>query len=187
MTRATVINTGTAKKRRAAKYAADVLAEIELTSLIGVLVFAFHHSRAQHRKNLLRQCAAIFAAGLEDIQRDIRCITQPFERRYLNFLSPEIADSFTINFRFRREHIHCLAKCLRVPTEFKLDNGSWVNGQEGLLVMLRFLAYPTRLVDLEALFGLDLSKLSRINTSMKKLVCNNHQHRVTDYLEWHCK
>jgi hypothetical protein len=111
-------------------------------------------------------------------------LTEPVERKYLRFGSACLADNFTSNFRFRQEHMIRLARCLRIPPELKLDNGAWVNGQEGLLILLRFLAYPTRLLDLEQFFGWELSRLSRIFTYMKRFVYQQHRHRLEDHWAW---
>jgi hypothetical protein len=78
-----------------------------------------------------------------------------------------------------------LLQCLRIPGDFMLDNRTWVNGQEGLLVMLRLMAYPTRLMDQEQFLGWEYSCLSRINNYMKQYIFDNHHHRLQNYLDWH--
>ena len=135
--------------------------------------------------NALLLCSANLEMEAQGVARDIQILHEPIERRYLRFHSPEIQSSFSQMFRFHRDHMQRLLQCLRIPAEFKLDNGSWVNGDEGLLILLRFMAYPTRLVDLEKTFGWECSRLSRISTWMKKYIFLGNRHRVQDYWDWH--
>lgn len=78
-----------------------------------------------------------------------------------------------------------LMRCLAIPADFQLDNGSWVNGQEGLLITLHFLAYPSRLVDKEDMFGWELSRLSRINNYVKRHIYIHHRHLLENHWNWH--
>jgi hypothetical protein len=43
-------------------------------------------------------------------------------------------------------------RCLGIPAEFRLENGSWVNGQEGLLILLSFFASLNRQIYEEDFF-----------------------------------
>lgn len=78
-----------------------------------------------------------------------------------------------------------LMRCLDIPAEFRLDNGSWVNGQEGLLICLHFLAFPSRLIDKEEMFGWEMSRLSRINKYMKCHIYTRQSHLLRDHWAWH--
>jgi hypothetical protein len=98
-------------------------------------------------------------------------------------MSASIEDKFTINFRFRREYMIELMTCLRIPAEFKMEYGHWVNGQEGMLVMLNFLAYPARFTDREEFFGWEYTRLCRIADYMKQYVYDTHRHRLQDF-QW---
>ncbi|KAJ1428280.1 hypothetical protein B484DRAFT_301948, partial [Ochromonadaceae sp. CCMP2298] len=78
-------------------------------------------------------------------------------------------------FIFRLEDMIRLMHCLRIPAYFRLDNGSVVNGQEGMMVMLRLLAYPLRLIDIEDFFGWELTRLCRIKNWMLDFVYRTHK------------
>ncbi|KAJ1410758.1 hypothetical protein B484DRAFT_297994, partial [Ochromonadaceae sp. CCMP2298] len=78
-------------------------------------------------------------------------------------------------FRFLQEDMYRLMRCLRIPTYFTLDNGSVVNGQEGMLVMLRLLAYPLRYIDIEEFFGWELTRLCRIKNYMLGFIYRKHR------------
>jgi hypothetical protein len=127
----------------------------------------------------------IYAEKIDTIQRDIEFIIQPIERRYLRFDDNRLADCFTSNFRFKQDQLHRLIICLRIPEFFELDNGCYVNGQEGLLVFLKLFSYPRRLIDNDTFLGFELSQLSRILKWITNHIYRNHRHRVQDYLSWH--
>ncbi|KAJ1397486.1 hypothetical protein B484DRAFT_301350, partial [Ochromonadaceae sp. CCMP2298] len=78
-------------------------------------------------------------------------------------------------FRFPQPLMLRLMRSLRIPPYFKLDNGSVVNGQEGMLVMLKFLAAPLRLIEAEQYFGWELTRLSRIKNWMLQFVYKKHK------------
>jgi hypothetical protein len=80
-----------------------------------------------------------------------------------------------------------LMRCISIPVEFQLPNGSWVNGQEGLLVLLKFLAYPTRQIDEEEFFGWENVRLSKILKWMKDFIFHHHGFRVQNCLQWHAQ
>ncbi len=106
----------------------------------------------------------LMVAESESLRADIQYISEPVERKYLRFHSPGLQSSFTQLFRFRAEEMPRLLHCLRMAPWFQLDNRGWVNSQEGLLVYLRLLVYPIRLIDVEHLFGWEASRLSRIRS-----------------------
>jgi hypothetical protein len=110
--RSTLRNVGTIKSRRKAEYAADVHQQLDFEQLILIFV--------------------------EDIIRDFRCINDPIERKYLRFDIQCLESCFTIDFRFRQELMIRLMYCLRIPAYFELDNGGYVNGQEEVLIEVRF-------------------------------------------------
>jgi hypothetical protein len=100
--------------------------------------------------------------AMMDLLKDVRVISVPLERQFIRFDSEEIQTNFREFFRFEKKDMLELLQCLGVEAHFRLDNGVWVNSQESLLVTLRMLASSQRLVDLEAIFGYDISQLSRI-------------------------
>ncbi len=85
-------------------------------------------------------------------------MTVPIEHKYLSFENAN-PDTFTTFYRFHQDEMPRLLRTLAIPTEFRLDNGSWVNGQEALMVTLRLLAYPLRYLDVEEAFGWETSRL----------------------------
>jgi hypothetical protein len=111
--------------------------------------------------------ATFYAAYIVSINRTIVFVAQPIPRQYRTFatINPETVSAL---FRFQQADLPRLIMFdLQIPAEFKLDNGSRVNGQEGVLILLRFFAYPHRLLDLEEYFGWELTRLSRIYCCLK--------------------
>lgn len=187
--RLTVRQQGTVKKRRLSKYAIDVLREDEFDNCCGMLaLLAFLQcDNDPEMKNKLLLCAGLLASESENIRKEVSAFSTPVERRYLRFATDSLQESFTVHFRFRNEFIIRVAKCLQIPADFQLDNGSWVNGQEGLLILLKMMSFPQRLVDVEGFFGWEMSRLSRILKFLKKLIYTRHKHRLEDYWHWHCE
>jgi hypothetical protein len=96
-------------------------------------------------------------------------------RYFPTFVTPTASTHF---FRFRLEDMIRLMHCLSIPAYFCLDNGSVVNGQEGMMVML---------IDIEDFFGWELTRLCRIKNWMLDFVYRTLKHRVQDYLHWHVR
>lgn len=65
-------------------------------------------------------------------------------------------------FRFRRPDLVQLLDILRFPATVQLPNKCVSTNEEVLLITLRRLSYPGRLLDLEQEFGIDYSIISRI-------------------------
>jgi hypothetical protein len=187
MTRLRVRQIGNVKKRHLGMYAGHVLEE-EQAYQLGL--FCLLMARRARRRNDPRRArrylrlAMVAAVRVEDIGRDLDYLSQPVARKYLTFASAN-PNSFPAYFRFRLEDMTRLMRCLRIPAYFMLDNGSVVNGQEGLMVALRLLAYPLRLIDVEEFFGWEITRLSRIKTWVMKFMYKMHKHRVQNYLHWH--
>lgn len=189
MTRLRVGQIGSVKKRYLGRYCSHVLDEEQNLNMSLLCLILSRRARQQQRQRSSRRfmlCALLAAAKLDEIGRDIQHFTQPIERRYLTFATAN-PSTFTAFFRFPLEHMSRLLACLRIPEYFTLDNGSVVNGQEGLLVMLRLLAYPLRLIDTEEFFGWEMTRLSRINSWMMEFIYRKHKHRVQNYLHWHVR
>lgn len=183
--RRTVRDVGTIKSRRNAKYAADVHLEHDYEQLLLVIVFLYSREDDHEAKQRFIHVIFLIVGALEDITLDVRCINAPIERRYLRFNSPCLESCFTINFRFRRECMTRLMRCLRMPEYFELDNRGIVNGQEGLLIYLKLFAWPARLTDHEVFLGWELSRLSRVFKWVGNFIYENHRHRVENYFHWH--
>jgi hypothetical protein len=189
MTRLRVRRVGNVKKRHLAKYAAYVLEE-EQAYQLGLLCLLFaKRARRRGRARMARKylmLSVVAAARVEQIDRDIDYISQPVARRYLTFATAN-ANNFTAFFRFKLDDMPRLMRCLRIPAYFTLDNGAVVNGQEGLMVALRLLAYPLLYIDVEDFFGWENTRLCRIKNWVIKYIYKKHRHRVQDYLHWHAK
>lgn len=185
MTRLTVRKVGSVKKRQHAKYAIDVQRENDHEALFAVIALFRWRCRDPRRRRVYLLLLALCGEIIEDIRRDIDHITQPIERKYLRINDPHLRENFTINFRFRREHLHRLLRCLRIPVYFELDNHSIVNGQEGLLIFLKLFTFPRRLVAEEVFCGWEQSRLCRIFNWVSKHIFTSHRHRIQNYLDWH--
>ncbi|BET00689.1 Hypothetical protein NTJ_13505 [Nesidiocoris tenuis] len=103
-------------------------------------------------------------------------------RRRAEFYGKFDLDKFTdedvrLNFRFRREDIAVLQKTLLIPDEISIPGrGYRVQGKTALSILLRRLAYPNRLSDLERLFGLSGPALSTICTYLTKILMDRFGH-----------
>lgn len=78
-------------------------------------------------------------------------------------------------FRFEKDHVLQLVVALRFQGT-RLDNGIFVSGELQLLVLLRRLAYPCRLVELEAFFSMSKATVSRIVNYALHFIHENHGH-----------
>lgn len=101
MTRRTVRQIGTIKKRRGGKYAIDVQREQDYTALLSVFLILRRQTTDFCKRRSYFLIMALFAEAVEDIQQDRNYLTQPIERKYLRFDDRRIEDSFTVHFRFR--------------------------------------------------------------------------------------
>lgn len=69
---------------------------------------------------------------------------------------------FKAIFRFYKNDFNRLLNLLNLPQIIKLSNRIITNNMEMLLIVLRRLSYPNRLMDLESMFGRSSSEISRI-------------------------
>ena len=79
-------------------------------------------------------------------------------------------------FRFAKEDIYELRRCLRIPDELVGINRTRFSGLEGLCILLRRLAYPNRLVYIEKVFGRGVSELSVIVSHMLDFIYQRWHH-----------
>ena len=104
--RKAIRNEGTVKKRRNALCALEMQELKDLETMALLLVWTAILEDEQGEEQLcddLFVCGMMCTARHVDISRDIRSITEPVERKYLSYHSPEISTQFTAFFRFRRE------------------------------------------------------------------------------------
>ncbi|CAN7948011.1 unnamed protein product [Ixodes hexagonus] len=72
-------------------------------------------------------------------------------------------ETFRRQFRFHKEDLAALQSGLQIPATVTTAQGVAVPGDEALCIVLRRLAYPNRLFDLEGVFGRHSSTLSSIS------------------------
>lgn len=90
-----------------------------------------------------------------------------------------------ILFRFTHERLVRLFRCLQVPNECVLENGTHISGEEVFLFSLCRLTYPDRLNTMtNDLWGGEESLWSRAFKYFNLFINNEHGHRLTDYFEF---
>ena len=75
--------------------------------------------------------------------------------RLCNFNDDELYDMRITD----RNNFVKLFNCLRLPINIKLNNNGRCNSEEALLILLYFMAYPTRLRSMQKKFGREYSQL----------------------------
>jgi hypothetical protein len=83
-------------------------------------------------------------------------------------------------FRFGREDINILSNALRLPEKIICNNRTVASGVEGLCIVLRRLAYPCRLEDLEPVLGRTKVEISYIFKHVIDYLYNTHNHLLSD-------
>lgn len=86
-------------------------------------------------------------------------------------------------FRFTRPQIRDLCRQLELPAVMTADNGIRWAPEEGFCILLRRLAYPCRLVDLEDIFGRHVSDLSRIGNCVCLFIVQRWGHLATNFTQ----
>ena len=87
-------------------------------------------------------------------------------------------------FNFTRSELHRLFDALGIPTRFVDNNRCVYSGEEGLLLLLRRLNFPNRLVDLVPEFGLSESRLSILLEIVSSHIWGAHKHLLEDPTIW---
>jgi hypothetical protein len=91
-------------------------------------------------------------------------------------------------FRFRPQDLPRLKATLRIPDQIRAGHGvdsGWVfSGQEGLLLLLRRLAYPCRWEDLVPIFGLYIEEMSTLFSWMISHVYENFHYLLESLARW---
>ena len=83
-------------------------------------------------------------------------------------------------FRFTKMELERLQSTLRIPDEIRGKYRGVFSGLEGLCILLRRLAFPCRLCDLEPLFGRGKAELSIIVNTMLLLLYDEWNHLFTN-------
>ncbi|CAC5404316.1 unnamed protein product [Mytilus coruscus] len=84
-------------------------------------------------------------------------------------------------FRFDKDDIEILHRALRIPDKVVCSNCTTARGIDGLCMVLRRLAYPSRLEDLEYIFGRSKTELSLIINEVLDYIHDNHCHLLSDF------
>ncbi|KAK3105969.1 hypothetical protein FSP39_009829 [Pinctada imbricata] len=85
-------------------------------------------------------------------------------------------EQFRSMFRFQREDMTRLSCALRLPTKVVCENRTVCSGIQGLCILIRRLAYPSRLEDLSHVFGRSKAELSYICNTVLNLIDSEHGH-----------
>ena len=80
------------------------------------------------------------------------------------------AAEFYYHFRFARDHIPLLVKALRIPAFVRTRYRCCLDGEEALLMYLKRLAYPDRLVDLQTFFRRSVGYISEMVEAVRKIL-----------------
>jgi hypothetical protein len=172
------------KMRAFAKFALQFKHEKQLIELAVVAAGGMMLARNANSRRMFLLTAATCIVEIYRINTIVRGLILPIEQRVVLFATQNEA-LFPLNHRFRLHNMRKLAYCLRIPANFTLDNGSFVQGEHALIIFLRLLATYNRLTDVEIELGFELTTLSRIRTAVLNHLYDLHKHRVTDYLHWH--
>ena len=84
-------------------------------------------------------------------------------------------------FRIKKRDMPALAAALQIPDEFVCPQRPVADGQEGLCMLLRRLAYPCRYSDMKVRFGRPIPVLSMVTNTVLEYIYNTHSHRI---LQW---
>ena len=83
--------------------------------------------------------------------------------------------------RFKKNDLASLMDCLQIPEELVCRQGTVCSGFEGLLILLKRLAYPCRFTDMAYRFGRSPPELCLIFNKVLDLIYAAHHHRL---LSW---
>jgi hypothetical protein len=82
---------------------------------------------------------------ISENQIDREVMHEPFEGRFLSFATITESSSYN-NQRFIMQNLSSVLALLGISAEFRLDHGSWGNGQEessGYMILLVFMHFST--------------------------------------------
>lgn len=136
--------------------------------------------------NLLGGCRNIFGTlVLGCFLKEIEAIV-PVDARNRN----RLFDSFTDeecwhNLRFRKAELHQFFALCEFPAVVICNYGSSCSGEHAFCVMLYRIAYPSRLFELQEIFGRDYSQVSRMFKWSIDYMYEKHRHKVEGNLSWY--
>lgn len=85
-------------------------------------------------------------------------------------------DICRLHFRFTYDEMCSLALALQLPPIVRCDNDIKVDSMTALAMLLRRLAYPARLVDIELGFGWEATRFSRITRTLAYYIVRRWRH-----------
>lgn len=99
---------------------------------------------------------------------------------------PFVLDNFTSaecesHFRVCKDDIPSVYNSLHIPGRFICPQGTVCDGMEGLCMLLKRLAYPSRYFDLISTFARPLPELCMITNTVMDWIYDNHGHRLTSW------
>ena len=83
--------------------------------------------------------------------------------------------------RLEKHHVGRLVDALQITALFKCDQGTIYEGLEGLCILLKRFAFPSRFSDMTPIFGRPVPELCTINNTVIDWVYNHHRHRIMDW------
>ena len=83
------------------------------------------------------------------------------------------------DFRFEKNDLNAVAEALQIPDIFKCKQGTVCDGMNGLCIVLKRLAYPTRYSDMIPTFGMSVPELCMILNTVIDHIYEVHGHHVT--------
>lgn len=114
------------------------------------------------------------------VERDV---LQPINHRNKNRLIDTFSDEECWHYlRFRKPE---LRKLFLLPDIVRCPNGIVCPGEHALCLMLYRIAYPSRLISLQEIFGRDYTQLSRIFKFTVDTFYLNHKAKVHGNLDWY--
>jgi hypothetical protein len=128
------------------------------------LLYTLIRNGENHRLSRL----VLLAAGYyEQKYRKLRTVVHGYSRwrgnRNLSFDSLDRHQCWHL-LRFKKKHLWKVSQKLLLPREKILDNGSWTNNQEMLIILLARLSTASKgsWIKLEVEYGVEYSRMSRI-------------------------
>ena len=134
-------------------------------------------------KEKLKLISLIFLISALRIVRWTPPVIRMLRKKYMRFADIEEGYCYT-RFRLQLEHLEIVRSSLRIPDYFVLSNGSTVDGEEAFLIFLHRFCRPRTLLDSEEVFGIELTKVSRIFNHMVLFLDLTHKHILSDNLQF---
>ena len=85
-------------------------------------------------------------------------------------------------YRFGKDDMLRLCSALQIPEQYTCSQGTSATGVEAVMVLLRRLSYPNRLIDLVPFFGRAEPEISEIFSTVSNRPCKHELSCVYHYL-----